>query len=342
MKAKWIIAACLLVTVAVAANATDKPHTVVKGDTLWDISDQYKSDPFYWPNLWSHNPQVHNPHWIYPGETIYFGADRPAPAPTVREVRLPLVRLVPESKVEEVAAGGDDAMQSRKNMLSLSERRAQDYISAERVVRLGTVDSPRYAKEIYAASEEVEFIAVDGSGLKAGDMVTLFNDTRPIMHPNTGGRMGFHVDVVGYAKVVEVGEGGDRGRIQITKTYDTVSDGYGLMSYREPVVMVEVTEAPLEMNGFVVAGDRPFMLFSEFDAVFLDKGGDDGLKPGMMLSMPIPEESSVSEGFSYSFGRPVATVVVVSTEAATSTAFIINSDRAVLAGQRFVASADSP
>ena len=48
-----------------------RTHTVVEGDTLWDLSGTYMSDPFKWPALWSYNPQVTNPHWIYPGDTIY-------------------------------------------------------------------------------------------------------------------------------------------------------------------------------------------------------------------------------------------------------------------------------
>lgn len=46
-------------------------HLVEAGDTLWDLSSEYLSDPFMWPALWSYNPQVTNPHWIYPGDTIY-------------------------------------------------------------------------------------------------------------------------------------------------------------------------------------------------------------------------------------------------------------------------------
>ena len=48
-----------------------RTHLVVEGDTLWDLSSQYLSDPMMWPALWSYNPQVTNPHWIYPGDTIF-------------------------------------------------------------------------------------------------------------------------------------------------------------------------------------------------------------------------------------------------------------------------------
>mgnify|MGYP001814652620 CR=1 FL=1 len=41
-------------------------HTVKEGDTLWDITEDYYGDPYRWPQVWSYNPDITNPHWIYP------------------------------------------------------------------------------------------------------------------------------------------------------------------------------------------------------------------------------------------------------------------------------------
>jgi len=72
-----LLAALLLPSTATIAESVQikdshpDRHTVVRGDTLWDISAKFLKDPWLWPEIWEINPEIDNPHLIYPGDVIY-------------------------------------------------------------------------------------------------------------------------------------------------------------------------------------------------------------------------------------------------------------------------------
>lgn len=99
-------AAVAFLTLAAYATAQelagDHPDTYVvkKGDTLWDISARFLKKPWLWPEIWQANPQIANPHLIYPGDIISLAyLDRVAVQPGPRQeaplTGLPLADIEP-------------------------------------------------------------------------------------------------------------------------------------------------------------------------------------------------------------------------------------------------------
>ena len=55
-------------------------HIVIPGDTLWDLCAHYLNDPWLWPEIHRANQAgIADPHWIYPGQKIWFPVGGGAP-----------------------------------------------------------------------------------------------------------------------------------------------------------------------------------------------------------------------------------------------------------------------
>ena len=70
-----LILVAMLASAAMAQDVSVRPdhpdeYIIVKGDTLWDISGKFLEHPWQWPSIWHANPQIENPHLIYPGDRI--------------------------------------------------------------------------------------------------------------------------------------------------------------------------------------------------------------------------------------------------------------------------------
>src|SRR5687767_11274897 len=135
---KRILAVVAGFVVAVAVFAADvvlredhpDVYVVQKGDTLWDISARFLKAPWLWPEIWQANPQVENPHLIYPGDrlTLVYQDGRPVVrhdefGPRVRREKL-------DDAITTVALSDVQAFLEKPRILDISEIEGMPYVVA--------------------------------------------------------------------------------------------------------------------------------------------------------------------------------------------------------------------
>lgn len=86
-------AALLTATLTVSASASSLSHTVVQGDTMWNLAVKYQIGT---SEIISANPQIVNPDLIYPGQILTI----PQVSDTVLSYENEVIRLVNEIRAE--------------------------------------------------------------------------------------------------------------------------------------------------------------------------------------------------------------------------------------------------
>jgi hypothetical protein len=134
-----------------------KSYTVKRGDTLWDIASLFLKDPWLWPEVWIINPQVENPHLIYPGDTLAlaFGANG---SPQIRLTSGGAARLNPrlrsnplDGAIPTLPYSSIAAFLSRPTVLTKDQIKKAPYVLAFREKHLiGGATNEIYVKDLNA------------------------------------------------------------------------------------------------------------------------------------------------------------------------------------------------
>jgi len=143
------VAAIMLTGVVLAQDVavrSDHPdeYVVVKGDTLWDISGRFLDKPWQWPSIWNANPQIENPHLIYPGDVVSLVYIDGVPQLRLNRggtVRLsPSIRVVDRDAITAIPFESIAPFVKDLRILSPSEFEGLPYIVANMEERGGATD----------------------------------------------------------------------------------------------------------------------------------------------------------------------------------------------------------
>jgi len=271
-------------------NAPDQ-HKVVSGDTLWGISGKFLKHPWCWPQVWGINrDQISNPHWIYPGQIVYF--DRVAG-------RLRLGTPMPTSG-DQSADGGPSSDRRLKPELrtenlnsnaitSIATNVIEPFLSQPLVVKENELsDTPRIVatQEGRVALGRGERAYVRGD-LKGGTSFQVFRPSRALKDPETNKVIGYEAVYLGTIKLVRAATTADEAStFTVVNVKEEMSVGDRLLPTPPQPLVNYMPHPPLTpTKARIVAVYEGVQYAGQNQVVSINKGKADGLDIGAVLQL---------------------------------------------------------
>ena len=267
-------------TVKLKANHPDK-YTVVKGDTLWDISAHFLENPWKWPEVWSYNPQIKNPHLIYPGDEVYLEYDAQGKpilrvnrgqatvkmSPKVRSTRV-------DTPISSIPLDAIKQFLGQPRILSKREINNAGYIISGKDTRImsGTGDAI-YARGLIPGEDPNSRYAV----LRIGKA-----------YRNPGAKAG---EILGYEALhvadAQVEDFGDPSLLRVKDSTREAIIGDRLVPKKasglDQAFIPRPPETPIE--GTIISVIDGVSRIGQFQTVVINKGDQDGLQTGHVLAV---------------------------------------------------------
>ena len=331
----FVLLAGMLVTLTVYAAGAQlrashpDSYTVRRGDTLWDISAKFLAKPWLWPEIWQANPQVRNPHLIYPGDVLNLSFIN---GPTLRlepsvHREGDAVPAIPLSQLrmflKDMRVMDSEAVSSAPYVVGLEENRLRGAVGQNIYVR-GLQGEPgqRWAivrpshvfRGFDQGSEDADLVAHGLDSNAAMVNAPWRENSRNDGHYGKGDDLGVEVSVIGTAETLRTGDPSTLLLLDSTREIRSgdrimpVDDApYDAFYYPHPPKSVP---ADAKVIGFADALDAA----GSRQVVLLSVGSRDGVDNGTTFSISEPGETIHDDVASNSWNRSVGESVTLPDE----------------------------
>ncbi len=269
---------------AIRVGPVPELHVVRRGDTLWDICFLYFNDPWQWPKIWSYNPQITNPHWIYPGDLVRLlprgvFAQLPSepehagtpPAPTPVPPRPALPAPSPPSPPLPV-----DVLPAPARRIEVGIKQTA-FVEKSDLDKSSAIDGSVDEKVLLGNGDSVYLSYPPGKPPRVGERYSIYQPDNSVTSDNTV--VGAYVHVLGTVEVVSVKQD-KRARAVIIEANQEIERGAKV----GPLVKTFKTVPPLppkvDAQGAVVAMLTHDQLIGQGEVVFIDLGKRSGIEVG--------------------------------------------------------------
>lgn len=324
-------------------NPAVETHVVEPGDTLWDLSERILGSPWLWPKVWSFNPEITNPHWIYPGDVIRFypyDQDLPSQSELIADVR-----EIPQEGADGEDEYGDepetpdieviDTRPTRARSRTAFRRFVNLFVTPQELAEAGTLTNAVGDKLLLSVHDRV-YLSLKGRTPSPGDRFMLYRTLGEVVHPVTAKRFGYMTQITGLASVESIET--SLARARINRALVEVERGQYVTPLDESLMLeVEPRPAKNAVQGVVLAlefeGSR---IAGEEQVLFVDAGSNAGLERGNVLQVAShgdPYTGDVAGMPRESKGR----LIIIQAHEIASTCLITRSSREIEPGDEFVA-----
>jgi hypothetical protein len=278
-----ILTLCFLLMIWPSVTfAKEEPviYTVVQGDTLWDISQRFIKDPYYWPNLWSNNPAIGNPHLIFPGQKL-----------RIFEGRIEIIPIGGENGDGDAGDVGAAVVTPEELLLIPTYGGAQSFISTKEVDTLGTLVDSVDNRTLVATGDIVFLEMYDLAAVKPGDVFELITMGPKVIHPAAKKTFGYQfADPIGFRTIqlgtVEVTEVTENVAVATIKNaLREIKRGSKVRPYRRLPDRIPRIFAGEVLEGYIVSDDIGKLAMGQWEIILIDIGEENGLLVGHELDL---------------------------------------------------------
>ena len=255
-----------------AGGTGDVPysHIVRRGDTLWGICGEYYDNPYQWPRVWSYNPQLKNPHWIYPGDELNL---RDPAGGGANGAGLPTANVPLPYREQSLVDGRRQVVPAGTIFL-----RDQGWIRSPADEVWGDVTGAPEDKMFLTQGDEIYLHIDKGHEVHLGQELSLFKP----LHSNAAGTI---VQIGGTAKINDWNAQDRVARATVVESLGIVERGARVGPLVRAFSVVPPLRNDVEVQARVLASIHPEPFWGQNQVVFIDKGESSGLKPGNVLQI---------------------------------------------------------
>lgn len=251
-------------------------YVVVEGDTLWGISNRFLRDAWLWPEIWHANPQIDNPHLIYPGDVITLVYIDGKPRLQVQRGK-PTIKLSPEVREEPLT----------RAIPTIPLDAIRPFLTEPWVVSEGELEAAAYM--VQSAGEHLIVGAGDRIYVRRVEdpertRYHIVRPGEPYVDPVTGEVLGFEARYVGDARLQRMG---DPATMAVTRSKVEALIGDRLLpATGESLEANFQPRAPAHaVEGQIIDVLGGVSQIGRFAVVVINRGEREGMEPGHVLSI---------------------------------------------------------